>query len=223
MTAGVAIDLTGRTVLITGAASGIGRSMALAFAEAGGRPVLLDVDDASIDILINNAGTYPLRPFLEIDEPFLDDVLQVNLEAVFWMCQGFIRRRGDAGGVIINVSSVEAVAAFKKGMAAYISSKAGVLGLTRALASEYGEKGYRVNAILPGGIKTPGTMALAKTVMTKADLGLVKTAWDYLQRLPLNRYGTPAEVASVAIFLASDLASYVHGAAIPVDGGFLGA
>lgn len=175
------------------------------------------------DTIINNAAIYPMRSFLAVDEPFLDRVMQVNLESIFWMCQGFIRSRDKSGGVIINVSSIEAVSAFKQDMVPYIASKAGVLGFTRALAKEYGGKGFRINALVPGGIKTPGTTSIAQRVFTEAKVGLVKTAWDVMQRLPLGRFGLPEEVAGVALFLASDLASYVHGAAIPVDGGFLSA
>lgn len=175
------------------------------------------------DTIINNAAIYPMRSFLEVDPPYLDHIMDVNLESLFWMCQGFIKARGSAGGVIINVSSIEAVSAFKTDMVPYIASKAGVLGFTRALAKEYGHKGFRVNALVPGGIKTPGTTSIARRVFTEAKVGLVKTAWDFMQRLPLGRFGLPEEVAGVALFLASDLASYVHGAAIPVDGGFLSA
>jgi NAD(P)-dependent dehydrogenase (short-subunit alcohol dehydrogenase family) len=175
------------------------------------------------DTVVNNAGIYPVRDFLDVDEACLDLVIQVNLASVLWMCQGFIRLRGPAGGVIINVSSIEAVNAFKEGMTPYITSKAGVLGLSRALAKEYGRKGFRINTLVPGGIRTPGTMSVAKRVVTEGEVSLIKTGYDFMQRLPLGRFGRPEEVANVALFLASDLASYVHGAAIPVDGGFLSA
>lgn len=175
------------------------------------------------DTLINNAGIYPMRRFMDLDKASLDRVMHVNLESLFWMCQGFIRARGKLGGVIINVSSIEAYTAFKREMVAYTTSKTGVLGFTRALAKEFGRKGFRINALVPGGIRTPGTTSVAKRVMTKAEFGLIKTGWDFMQRLPLGRMGKPEEVANVALFLASDLASYVHGTAIAVDGGFLSA
>lgn len=258
------LNMTGRRVLITGAASGIGRAMAMTFADAGAQLLLLDVDASGLasvcleseatgcsaalshvvdlgnksevdafwqglsvesrpDTIINNAAIYPMRSFLDVDAPYLDRIMQVNLESLFWMCQGFIKSRGASGGVIINVSSIEALSAFKEDMIPYIASKAGVLGFTRALAREYGRKGFRVNALVPGGIKTPGTTSIARRVFTEFKLDLVKTGWDFMQRLPLGRFGLPEEVAGVALFLASDLASYVHGAAIPVDGGFLSA
>jgi NAD(P)-dependent dehydrogenase (short-subunit alcohol dehydrogenase family) len=173
------------------------------------------------DTVINNAAIYPMRAFLDVDAPYLDRIMEVNLESLFWMCQGFIKSRGASGGVIVNLSSIEAVNAFKADMVPYVASKAGVLGFTRALAKEFGPKGFRINALVPGGIRTPGTNSVARRVFTEAKLGLVKTGWDFMQRLPLGRFGQPEEVAGVALFLASDLASYVHGAAIPVDGGFL--
>jgi NAD(P)-dependent dehydrogenase (short-subunit alcohol dehydrogenase family) len=175
------------------------------------------------DTLINNAGIYPMRRFMELDKTALGRVMQVNLESLFWMCQGFIRARGKLGGIIINVSSIEAYTAFKREMVAYTTSKTGVLGFTRALAKEFGRKGFRINALVPGGIRTPGTSSVARRVMTKAEFGLIKTGWDFMQRLPLGRMGKPEEVANVALFLASDLATYVHGTAIAVDGGFLSA
>ena len=182
------------------------------------------LDEATCpDTIVNNAGIYPMRDFMDVDESFLEHVLHVNLASLVWMCQGFIRARGSSGGVIVNVASVEAISAFKQEMAPYIASKAGVLGLTRALAREYGREGFRVNALVPGGIKTPGTLSVAKRVVTEAKVDLIKTGYDFMQRVPMGRVGLPEEVAAVALFLASDLSSYVHGAAIPVDGGFLSA
>lgn len=175
------------------------------------------------DTIINNAAIYPMRAFLDVDAPLLDHVMQVNLESLFWMCQGFIKARRALGGVIVNLASIEAISAFKSDMVPYIVSKAGVLGFTRALAKEFGRKGFRVNALVPGAIRTPGTMSIAKTILSEGNFGLLKTGYDFMQRLSLGRYGLPEEVASVALFLTSDLASYVHGAAIPVDGGFLSA
>lgn len=171
------------------------------------------------DILVNNAGIYPFRDLLEVDEEFLRSVLDVNLNSVFWMCQQMIKGRGKRGGVIINVSSIEAILPFKRDLAVYNMSKTGVIGLSRSLAREYGGSGFRVNVILPGAIITPGTKDVLKGVVKKP--GIIKTGYDFYQRLPLNRPGQPDEVARIALVLASDLASYVHGALVPVDGGFL--
>lgn len=173
------------------------------------------------NILVNNAGIYPLRDYLEVDEAFLGKTLRVNLESVFWMCQAFISKRRSKGGVIVNVSSIEAILPFKRDLVPYSVSKSGVIALTRALARDYGREGFRVNVILPGAIRTPGTEALAKTAVKKLQFDLIKTGYDFQSRIALGRWGKPDEVARVALFLASDLASYVQGAVIPVDGGFL--
>lgn len=174
------------------------------------------------DILVNNAGIYPFRQFVDCDEAFVRQVMEVNLFSVTWMCREMISRRQKLGGVIINLGSIEAVLPFKDDLAHYSVSKAGVIALTRALAKEHARHGFRVNAILPGGIMTPGTKAAAKQVL-QFKFDLVKTGIEFMQRLPIGRVGQPDEVARMALVLASDLASYVQGAAIPVDGGFLSA
>lgn len=174
------------------------------------------------DILVNNAGVYPFKDFLEVDEAFLKKVMDINLQSAFLMCQHMIKRRLKKGGVIINVSSIEAIIPFAEGLVAYDISKTGVIGLTRGLAKEYGRRGFRINVIIPGGIVTPGTKAVAKDI-SQFKFSLLKTGYDFKSRLPLNRGGQPDEVARVALFLASDLASYVHGALVAVDGGFLSA
>jgi NAD(P)-dependent dehydrogenase (short-subunit alcohol dehydrogenase family) len=172
------------------------------------------------DILVNNAGIYPFKNFLEVDEEFLRKVVSINLDAVFWMCQEMIRRRLEKGGVIINVGSIEAILPFAKDLAHYTISKAGVIALTRSLAKEYGRHGFRVNAIVPGGIMTRGVKDTAKQIL-RLKIKLVGTAIEFMHRIPLGRMGEPDEVARIALVLASDLSSYVTGAIIPVDGGFL--
>lgn len=256
------LSMMGRRVVISGAASGIGRAMACRFAEAGAKLVLLDVDEQGLgetcnmlssggdavmarvvdltsshaieafwegtgepapDTLINNAGVYPSKDYLEMDEEFLDRTLEINLKSVIWMCQKFIERRIKMGGVIVNVSSIEALVPFKKDLVAYSMSKAGVIALTRSLARDYGRKGFRANVIAPGAIRTPGTERLAKDAIKQMDLGMFKTGYDFQSRLAMGRWGRPDEVACVALFLASRLSSYVQGAVVPVDGGFLSA
>ena len=254
------ISLKGRRAVITGAASEIGRAIALRFAEAGAELVLVDVDMDGLrsleseiggdtvadlhrvdlsdkaeidsfweslegsppDILVNNAGIYPFKDFLEIDEEFLRRVMDVNLDSVLWMSQHMIRSRINHGGVIINVASIEAILPFMDHLSHYGASKAGVIALSRGLARDYGKKGFRVNVLVPGGIVTPGTMGVAKSI-TNLNLGLVMSGLEFRQRLPLRRAGKPDEIALIALVLASDLSSYVQGAVIPVDGGFLSA
>lgn len=254
------LAMDGRRILITGAAAGIGRAMALRFAEAGAHLDLVDRDEAGLaaladelacgsrrirtrvvdltdrnaitalwegigadppDTLINNAGSYPMRDYEEVDRAFLEKTLQVNLESALWMSQEFIKARKRKGGVIINVSSVEALIPLRDDLIPYGVAKAGVLALTRGLAHAYGRDGFRVNALVPGAIRTPGTNRLRGAAMRGLDVDLIKTGIQFGARLAMGRWGQADEVARVALFLASDLASYVHGAMIPVDGGFL--
>ena len=254
------ISLEGKKTLISGAGSGIGRSIAKRFAEAGSDLVLVDIDERGLnetndtmqkftskvsvrkldlskkvqidnmwedfndeipDILINNAGIYPFKNYLLLDEDELKKTMDVNLYSIFWMCQNFIKKRINKGGVIVNLSSIEAILPFKEDLAHYSVSKAGVLALTRSLARDYGRHNFRINTILPGAIKTPGTDTLVKMAISKMKVKLIKTGYDFQNRLALGRWGNPDEVAKVALFLCSDLASYVQGVMLPVDGGFL--
>ena len=152
---------------------------------------------------------------------FYSNTLDVNLNSVFWMCQNFIKKRLGKGGIIINLSSIEAILPFKEDLAHYCVSKSGVIALTRSLARDYGKDGFRINVILPGAIKTQGTDNLVRKAISGFKFNLLKTGYDFQTRLALGRWGDPDEVAKVALFLSSNLASYVQGALIPVDGGFL--
>jgi len=174
------------------------------------------------DILVNNAGIFPFRDFLKVDESFLGRVMDVNLNSAVWMCQSMVERRMGRGGVIVNVASIEALLPFMENLVHYSVSKAGIIALTRSLAREYGRHGFRVNALVPGGINTPGTRSVAMEI-TRLNLGLIRSGVEFRQRLPMGRAGDPDEVARMALVLASDLSSYVNGALVPVDGGFLSA
>jgi NAD(P)-dependent dehydrogenase (short-subunit alcohol dehydrogenase family) len=174
------------------------------------------------EILVNNAGIYPTKSFLDVDAKFLKNVMDVNCNSVFWMCQHMIRSRLKKGGVIINMGSIEAVMPLKEGLVHYDISKAGVMVLSRALASEYGKHGFRINVLVPGGIWTSGTKNVAKEAM-KFKPNIIMSGIEYKMRTPLSRIGQPDEIARMALVLASDLSSYVNGTLIVVDGGFLSA
>ena len=172
------------------------------------------------DILVNNAGVYWFKDFTEVDEAFYEKVMAINLHSVFWMCQHFVRARKNRGGVIINVSSIEAFLPFAKGLIHYDAAKLGVVAITRAIAREYGKK-IRANVVVPGGVETEGVKRLKKEAIMKLDMEKISISFNFNARLPMGRFGKPDEVARVILFLASDMASYVNGAVIPVDGGFL--
>lgn len=173
------------------------------------------------DVLVNNVGVYETKDFFEVDPEFLERTLAVNLKSAFLMCQHMIKSRQKRGGVIVNVSSIEAVLHLVKGLTHYSVSKIGLVALTRSLAREYGGQGFRVNAVMPGGIRTPGTDRLMREALKRLQVDFFVTGLSYLSRVPMRRLGRPDEVARVVLFLATDLASYVNGAVIVVDGGFL--
>lgn len=173
------------------------------------------------DILVNNAGIFPFCDFLETDENLVERVTAINLYAVYWLCQHFVRRRLLRGGAIVNISSIEAQLPFKEDMAHYTIGKAGVIALTRALARDYGRHGIRANVVLPGAIHTDGTRRARREVWREPSL--LRDGFHFQARLSLGRWGQADEVARIVLVLASDLASYMNGAVVPVDGGFLSA
>jgi 2-deoxy-D-gluconate 3-dehydrogenase len=165
-----------------------------------------------LDILVNNAGIIRRAPALEFSEKDWDDVLQINLRAVFFLSQAAARlMKQQGGGKIINVASM---LSFQGGILvpSYTAAKSGVAGLTRALANEWAKHGINVNAIAPGYMATDNTAPL------RADPDRSKTI---LERIPAGRWGTPNDIKGAAVFLASAASDYLNGAVIPVDGGWL--
>ncbi len=174
----------------------------------------------NIDILVNNAGIYPRIPLAEMTEADFQRVLSVNLTGTF-LCSrevalGMIER--GRGGCIINISSIDALHPSYDGMAAYDSSKGGVLSLTRSLVRELGKHDIRVNAIAPGCIVTGGVRSLFSAPASNQGKVQLKS---FLSRLVMGRMGEVDEIGRVALFLASNLASYITGTLIVADGGYL--
>ncbi|HEY7598958.1 MAG TPA: SDR family oxidoreductase [Candidatus Limnocylindrales bacterium] len=246
--------LAGKTAIITGAASGIGRGTAEVFAEHGARLALVDRDrpgleaargqlaaqgaqvvtvegDVSqaatidgvvalalatfgqIDIVFNNAGIMPTGDLASFAEMTWDEVMDVNVKAMYLMCKAVIPHMLARGaGSIINTSSVMATLT-EPGYEAYSSSKAAIMGLTRAIAVSYAEQGVRCNCICPGWVDTPLNQRLA------AELGGMDKLYPIIKRQqPLGRMATTREVGYAVLFLASDESSAVTGSALYVDG-----
>jgi NAD(P)-dependent dehydrogenase (short-subunit alcohol dehydrogenase family) len=165
-----------------------------------------------IDVLVNSAGCTKRTPSLDVTESEWSKIVDTNLTGTFRSCQTFGKAMLDRGhGSIINIASASTFVAFLE-VAAYVSSKAGVAGLTRALAIEWAARGVRVNAIAPGVFPT----ALNDAILRDSPRGA-----ELLMRTPMRRFGNVDELAGTAIFLASDAASFITGQLIAVDGGFL--
>ena len=242
--------LTGKTALITGAARGIGKALALKFAEEGANIAFTDLvidksgeetrkeieakgvkclayasnaanfeetaevvkkiheDFGTIDVLVNNAGITKDGLMLRMTEAQWDAVINVNLKSAFnfvHACLPIMMRQ--RGGSIINMSSVVGVHG-NAGQANYAASEAGMIALAKSVAQEMGSRGVRANAIAPGFIETAMTHQLSDEVRK-----------EWMKQIPLRRGGQAEDVANVAVFLASDLSSYVTGQVIQVDGG----
>ncbi|MCX6357066.1 MAG: 3-oxoacyl-[acyl-carrier-protein] reductase [Candidatus Aureabacteria bacterium] len=243
--------LGNKVALVTGAAQGIGREIALVFAREGANLALFDCDLAmlekvasearalgrtaaamavdvrdsaqtlagvnkiidsfkQIDILVNNAGITRDNFFLRMQEADWDAVISVNLTGTFNMIKAvakpMLKRRA---GAIINIASIIGLIG-NAGQANYAASKAGIIGLTKSVARELASRGITANAIAPGFIRTRMTEGLPEEIKKKM-----------LESIPLGRFGEPADVAHVALFLASDLAKYITGQVIVVDGGMV--
>jgi 2-deoxy-D-gluconate 3-dehydrogenase len=175
-----------------------------------------------VDILVNNAGIYPMTPMLQQSREAWEHVLDVNLTGLAFVSQAVGARMVEqgTGGKIINIASIDALHPSMVGLAAYDSSKGGVLMFTKAFALEMGPHGVNVNAIAPGGISTEGTAApLEGSGMTEDEMAAMLE--QFTAQIPLGRMGEPDDIANVATFLASSAADYVTGELIVVDGGRL--
>jgi len=240
------LSLSGRVALITGAARGIGAATARAFAGAAARVAVLDraaaelegvaadtggvaypadvTDDAAVrravedvvarwgrlDILVNNAGIVRDAALADVKDEDWAATLDVNLRGTMVCARAAIPHMKAAGfGRILSATSIVARTG-NYGQTAYAASKAGIIGLTRTWARELGPKGITANAVAPGFIDTGMVRSVPAKVMS-----------DLLARTPAGRMGRPEEVASVYLFLASGLASFINGAVVGVDGGLL--
>jgi NAD(P)-dependent dehydrogenase (short-subunit alcohol dehydrogenase family) len=236
--------LAGKTALVTGATSGIGRAVAERLAGEGAQVILsgrdphrgtqvvgairssggsarfvsadlakledvkrLAAESGHADILVNNAGVFPFGPTSDTGEEAFDLAFDVNVKAPFFLTAALAPQMiARGGGAIINISTM--VASFGlNGMAAYGASKAAIELLTKTWTDEYGPGGVRVNAVAPGPTRTPGTEPMGRALDEMA------------ATLPARRAANAEEIASVVVFLASEGASFIYGAVVPVDGG----
>jgi len=165
-------------------------------------------DHGSIDVIVNNAGILQDQTLEKMDEEEFDKVIQVNMRGVY-LCTKYAAEvmREQGSGVILNASSV--VARFGNfGQTNYVAAKAGLEGMTKVWARELGKHGIRVNAVAPGFIKTDMIAGMPEKIITMMS-----------DKVPLKKWGQPEDVANLYCFLASDEASYISGAILPVDGG----
>ena len=227
-------DLTGRKAIVTGGTRGLGRGMAEALLDAGAEVLIVGASESAVtvaaeltaqgqqcqglaidllDILVNAAGVQKRHQSEDFPVSEFEEVLSVNLTAVFELSQLAGRVMLQQGhGKIINIASL---LSFFGGytVPAYAASKGGVMQLTKALSNEWAAKGINVNAIAPGYMATDMNTALLADEKRNAEI----TA-----RIPAQRWGTEDDMKGPLLFLASDASNYVHGAILPVDGGYLG-
>ncbi|HEY4963160.1 MAG TPA: SDR family NAD(P)-dependent oxidoreductase [Candidatus Saccharimonadales bacterium] len=174
----------------------------------------------SLDILVNNAGIYPTNPLATMSVEDFDHVISVNLRSVFLTTKyGSEVMKSHGGGKIINISSIDSLHPSMVGLAHYDASKHGLLGFTKNSALELAEHKIWVNAIAPGGIATPGASGGGSSDIDQVVLEEISK--QFLAKIPMHRMGDQDEIGTVALFLASDMSSYMTGSQIVVDGGVL--
>jgi 2-deoxy-D-gluconate 3-dehydrogenase len=224
----VVADLDGgAAAAVASQAGGPGRAVAMTVdigADDAGEALVATCVDAfeSIDVLVNNAGIYPMVPMLQITPELFDRVYRVNLRGLAFAARAAAARMIEQGtpGTIVNIASIDAFHPSMVGLAAYDASKGGVVMLTKALALELGPHAIRVNAIAPGGIATEGSARpLESSGMTEEQMRAMTE--EFTSHIPLRRMGVPDDIATVAVFLASSAASYLTGETVIVDGGRL--
>jgi len=160
-----------------------------------------------LDVLVNNAGITNDKLLLRMSFEDFTKVINTNLNSCFLTCKNAIRVMGRAGGAIINVSSVVGLMG-NAGQANYCSSKAGLIGLTKSVAKEYGGRNIRVNAVAPGFIETDMTSGLTEEIKK-----------EYQKQIPMKRFGKAEDVAHACVFLACEKAAYITGQVLTIDGG----
>lgn len=173
----------------------------------------------AVDILVNNAGIYPNAPVAQMAQEQFEKVMHVNLRSVFLTTKyasEIMKQQG--GGKIINITSIDALHPSMVGLAHYDASKHGVWGFTKNSALELAEHKIWVNAIAPGGITTPGVQALSQGASAEQ---MATQTEKFLAKIPMHRMGEPDDIGKVALFLASDMSSYMTGEQLVVDGGVL--
>jgi len=244
-------NLKNKVAIVTGSARGIGQSIAIELARAGADVVVSDIIPSQstvnqiknlkrksfyvkadisnkaevenlikqtikqfkkIDILVNNAGVYILENISDLPEETWDKTMDINLKGPF-LCSQAALKHMKKGASIINISSIAGIEG-SAGGTAYCASKGGIRLFTKALAAEVGEKGIRVNSIHPGLIDTPMTTAFTKDKKVLAGM---------MSKFLIKRVGKPVDIAGPAVFLASDASSYITGAEIVADGGWIAA
>ncbi|MBS7455542.1 SDR family NAD(P)-dependent oxidoreductase [Coralloluteibacterium stylophorae] len=237
-----------KVVIVTGAASGIGRATAERFSAEGARVVLADIDAGALeevakglpaertlarttdvskqedvealvgaaverfgrlDVIHNNAGILVEGTIADTSAADWHRAMATNVDGMFFGAKAALPHLRRSRGCIVNTASVSGLGG-DVGMAAYNANKGAIVNLTRAMAIDHGREGVRVNAVAP---------SLTRTGMTTDIVSDAKTVDAFTDRIPMNRYGEPEDVAKVVLFLASDDAGFVNGAIVPVDGG----